>query len=153
MRESVCVLQCALQCVLQCVLQCESESTVRKLVHTRIHTYTQPVSTHRRDNGIPLCTASLWCTASLSETQCTTHAVCVAPSVAPHTLQHTETQCTTETQSETQCTTHVRDNMGWLRLVGSLKLYVSFAKEPYKRDNILTKRPIILRSLLIVATP
>jgi len=24
--------------------------------------------------------------------------------------------------------------MGWLRFVGSLKLYVSFAKEPYKRD-------------------
>jgi len=33
--------------------------------------------------------------------------------------------------------------MGWLRLVGSLKLYVSFAKEPYKRDDILQKRPII----------
>jgi len=31
-------------------------------------------------------------------------------------------------------------------LVGSLKLQVSFAKEPYKRDNILQKRPIILRS-------
>ena len=44
-------------------------------------------------------------------------------------------------------------NMGWLRLVGSLKLQVSFAKEPYKRDDILQKRPIILRSLLIVATP
>jgi len=43
--------------------------------------------------------------------------------------------------------------MGWLRLVGSLKLYVSFAKEPYKRDYILQKRPMILRSLLIVATP
>jgi len=43
--------------------------------------------------------------------------------------------------------------MGWLRLVGSLKSYVSFAKEPYKRDDILQKRPIILRSLLIVATP
>ena len=43
--------------------------------------------------------------------------------------------------------------MGWLRLVGSLKLYVSFAKEPYKRDDILQKRPMILRSLLIVATP
>jgi len=27
------------------------------------------------------------------------------------------------------------------------------AKEPYKRDDILQKRPIILRSLLIVATP
>jgi len=44
-------------------------------------------------------------------------------------------------------------DMGWLRFVGSLKLQVSFAKEPYKRDDILQKRPIILRSLLIVATP
>jgi len=43
--------------------------------------------------------------------------------------------------------------MGWLRLVGSLKLWVSFAKEPYKRDCVLQKRPIILRSLIIVATP
>ena len=43
--------------------------------------------------------------------------------------------------------------MGWLRLVGSLKLWVPFATEPYKRDNILQKRPVILRSLLIVATP
>ena len=33
--------------------------------------------------------------------------------------------------------------MGWLWLVGSIKLYVSFAKEPYKRDDILQKRPII----------
>ena len=44
-------------------------------------------------------------------------------------------------------------DMGWLRLVGSLKLQVSFAKEPYTRDDILQKRPIILRSLLIEATP
>jgi len=43
--------------------------------------------------------------------------------------------------------------MGWLRLVGFLKLQISFAKEPYKRDTILQKRPVILRSLLIVATP
>jgi len=43
--------------------------------------------------------------------------------------------------------------MGWLRLVGSLKLQVSLAKEPYKRDDILQKRRSILRSLLIVATP
>ena len=42
---------------------------------------------------------------------------------------------------------------GWLRLVGSLKLQVSFAKEPYKRDDILQKRRMIIRSLLIVATP
>jgi len=43
--------------------------------------------------------------------------------------------------------------MGWLRLVGFLKVYVSFAKEPYQRDNVLQKRPMILRSLLFVATP
>jgi len=34
-----------------------------------------------------------------------------------------------------------------------LKLQVSFAKEPYKRDDILQKRPIFLRSLLTIATP
>ena len=28
--------------------------------------------------------------------------------------------------------------VGWLRLVGSLKIQVSFAKEPYKRDHIFT---------------
>jgi len=43
--------------------------------------------------------------------------------------------------------------MGWLRLVGSFNFYVFFAKEPYKRDDVLQKRPVILRSLLIIATP
>ena len=43
--------------------------------------------------------------------------------------------------------------MGWLWLVGSTKLLVSLAKEPYKRDNILQKRPIISSILLTVATP
>ena len=38
------------------------------------------------------------------------------------------------------------DSMGWLWIVGSIKSQVSFAiaKEPYKRDNILQKRPIII---------
>ena len=48
---------------------------------------------------------------------------------------------------------HTDVHVEWLRLVGSLKLQVSFAKETYKRDDILQKRPMILRSLLIVATP
>jgi len=34
-------------------------------------------------------------------------------------------------------------------LVGSIKLQVSFAKEPYKRDYIPQKKPIISKSLLI----
>ena len=44
-------------------------------------------------------------------------------------------------------------HIGWLRLVGSLKLQVSFATEPYKRDDILEQRPVILRNLLFVAPP
>jgi len=45
------------------------------------------------------------------------------------------------------------DTTGWLWLVGSIKLQVSFTKEPYKRDDVLQKRPIILSILLTVATP
>jgi len=40
-----------------------------------------------------------------------------------------------------------------VRLVGCLKLCFFFAKEPYKKDYILQKRLIILRSLLILVTP
>ena len=44
-------------------------------------------------------------------------------------------------------------HMGWLRLVGSLKLQVSFAEYRLFHKAVWQKRPIILRSLLIVATP
>ena len=44
-------------------------------------------------------------------------------------------------------------HMGWLRLVGSLKLQVSFAEYRLFYRALSQKRPIILRSLLIVATP
>jgi len=43
--------------------------------------------------------------------------------------------------------------MGWLRLVGSLKVQVSFAEYRLFYRALLQKRPIILRSLLIVAAP
>ena len=43
--------------------------------------------------------------------------------------------------------------MGWLRLVGSFKLYVSFAEYRLFYRALLQKRSIIFRSLLIVATP
>ena len=42
--------------------------------------------------------------------------------------------------------------MGWLRLVGSLKLQVSFAEYILFHRALSAKRPAILRSLLIVAT-
>jgi len=46
-----------------------------------------------------------------------------------------------------------RLGMGWLRLVASLKLQVSFAEYSLFYRTPLQTRPIILRSLLIVATP
>ena len=56
--------------------------------------------------------------------------------------------------STTQTRQTLQDDiaMGWLRLVRSFKLQLFIAKEPYERDQILQKRTIILRSLLIVAT-
>ena len=47
----------------------------------------------------------------------------------------------------------ISGRMGWLRLVGSLELLVSFAVYSLFYRALLLKRPIILRSLLIVATP
>jgi len=43
--------------------------------------------------------------------------------------------------------------IGWLWLVGSLKLQVSFAEYSLFYRALLQKRPIFLGSLLIVATP
>ena len=43
--------------------------------------------------------------------------------------------------------------VGWLRFVGSFKFYASFAEYGLFDRALLQKRPIILRSLLIVATP
>jgi len=43
--------------------------------------------------------------------------------------------------------------MEWLRLVGSFKLQVSFAEYRLFYRALLQKKPIMLRSLLIVATP
>ena len=55
--------------------------------------------------------------------------------------------------TDTASTLHPIAGMGWLRLVGSLKLLVSFAKYSVFHKALLQQRPIILRSLLFVATP
>jgi len=50
------------------------------------------------------------------------------------------------------CMSHL-NAMGWLRLVGSLKLYVSFAEYSLFCRALWQKRPMVLRSLLIAAAP
>ena len=49
-------------------------------------------------------------------------------------------------QSEVSPYVHIK----WLRLVSSPKTKVSFAKEPYRKDYILQKRLVFLRSELII---
>jgi len=49
--------------------------------------------------------------------------------------------------------TYMVNTMGRLRLVSSLKLQVSFAEYRLFYRALLQKRPVLLRSLLIVATP
>jgi len=46
-----------------------------------------------------------------------------------------------------------KSDMGWLWLVGSLKLQVSFVEYSVFYRALLQKRPIILWSLLVIATP
>jgi len=48
---------------------------------------------------------------------------------------------------------YITYSMGWLRLVGSIKLSVSFAEYCFFYRALLQKRPIILSILLTEATP
>jgi len=136
--------------------------------HTNAHTHTHThTSTHIWWN-LP---QSYTHTHKLTHTHAHIHIFddCISPrafhSIHTHTLSlflslsHTHTHALTHTYVLTHTYKLVKMRqtpylyMGWLPLVGSLQLQVSFAKEPYKRDDILQKRPRILRSLLIVATP
>jgi len=61
--------------------------------------------------------------------------------------------CNVQQHPCSNCICHQNCCMGWLRLVGSLKSQVSFAEYGLFYRALSQKRPIILRSLLIVATP
>jgi len=80
-------------------------------------------------------------------------AMCCDALVAAHTMFHLQVQLTHYLSSisaaHTLCGTVTRTNE-WCDMYKcanshvSLKLYVSFVKEPYKRDYILQKRPIMV---------
>ena len=71
---------------------------------------------------------------------CNTHISCVFLQHAPaHVFVRDLTPIHTYTTQMHSQHTYQTFHTGWLRLVGSLKLYVSFAKEPYERDDILKR--------------
>ena len=51
------------------------------------------------------------------------------------------------------CTLILEADMGWLRSVGAIQLYVSFEEYSLFYRALLQKRTMFLGSLLIVATP
>ena len=86
--------------------------------------------------GVSMSTSTTWSVCGITTTHTRTHVVYLRGET-----------------NNTHKNTRTWRIMGWLRLVGSLKSYGSFAKEPYERDNILKTRLVILRSLRMVATP
>ena len=116
------------------------------LQHTATHCNTlQHTATHC--NMLPQLSSALECALQHTAKHC-------------KILQHTATHCNTlefttiHRQIDRQiytfaCIYHT----GWLRLVGSLKIQVSFAEYSLIYRALLQKRPAILRSLLIVSTP
>jgi len=73
---------------------------------------------------------------------------------APHcnTPQHTAIYRVYRFVQYMHSHSHSNTHMGWLRLVGSSKLYVSLAEYSLFYRALFQKRPILLGSLLIVAT-
>jgi len=61
----------------------------------------------------------------------------------PKSLLYRETRCIHMCDCRVRRLGYRSALWAWLRLVGSLKLWVSTTKKPYKRDYILQKRPII----------
>ena len=147
----ICVCMCVYVCVCVCVCVCVRSQNLKP--SSSILTRYAPMKSRHLFHPRKIC--------ELSPPHSNT------PHAATHcnTLQHTATHCTLcNTRPLSPALTNTRhkisspysrsiQTMGWLRLVDSLKSKVSFAKEPYKRDYILQKRPMILRSLLIVAIP
>jgi len=91
------------------------------------------------------------CCSVLGKNSCTIVILALRPllqcvAVCCNVLHYTETLWNTPQHTAT-------NDMGWLRLVGSLKVQVSFAEYSFFHRDLLQKRPEILRSLLIVATP
>jgi len=138
---------------------------MRVLWHTHIHIHISDVEAQRlcpTPHNIHTCTAAYpysdshsyqWYTGELAVPDATQY-TCVYYDTHTLTLKSVMQRGTAYAQRHTIHMHILRHtHLGWLRVVGSLKSWVSFAKEPYKRDYILRKRPMILRSLLLVATP
>jgi len=72
--------------------------------------------------------------------------LCVGVHIYVYTHEHTQ-------HSYVRVYLYIQIDMGWLRSVGSIKLQVPFAEYRLFYRALVQKRPMILRSLLILASP
>jgi len=89
------------------------------------------------------CRVPQWVAMCCSALQCVAMRCRVLQCVA---MCFSVLQCVAICRRVLQCVgipSTVLEGIGWLPLVGSLKSKVSFAKETYKRDDTLQKRPVI----------
>ena len=129
-------------------------------VHTHAHSHTMRLSPLLQKNLLAIVIPLI---LSLTHTHILSVSLSVCLSVSlslslslylflslflPHTHTHEHMELVVAEEPVGDCNT-----MGWLRWVGSIKLQVSFAEYHLFYRALLQKRPIILRSLLIVATP
>jgi len=151
----------------------QTNTCIHTRTHTFVCSHTHTHTNTRRDTHIQTCTHIHTRTRAHINTQRTgahlptytstckyihAHTFIHPPTDEPnrppttHTLKDRQTQIHPLTLTHTLLCTHTpsvslcfrsHSRMRWLRWVGSIKLQVSFAKEPYKRDNILQKRPIV----------
>jgi len=96
-------------------------------------------------DGVAVCCSVLQCVRR-------GYAHSIIRAAASWQLQHTATHCNTLLHTATH-TNNNNESLGWLQWVGSLKLQVSLAEYRLFYKALLQKRPMILRSLLIPATP
>ena len=130
-RVYACMCVCVCVCVRACVGVGREKVSVRRRV-VRQHAYSVKYENVR-----------------IFENMCKHVKICVIN----HRYKKDSTKSIIHHPYRNMCTWDQHVTMGWLRLVGSLKLYVYFAEYRLFYMVLLQKRSIILRSLLIVATP
>jgi len=152
----VCTYACMYVCMYMCMCVCMHVCTYICMFvrgHVCMHVfaiYNIAISDNAHTEGttIRVC-GCVWVCVGVSESVCMIDLVECPINKSCHTFK----KITWEITHSCAWNDSTQPVMGLLRLVGSLKSQVSFAEySPFYRA-LLQKRPMILRSLLIVATP
>jgi len=123
-------------CVTSCSFPCKSQVRMNHCTHMRMRH-----STH------------IWTSSQFSFTHLSSRLLLLLVLCITHMTESWHTYEWVMVRICESFMAHIYECVIWLQLVGSLKLQVSFADYSLSYRALLQKRPVSLRSLLIVATP